>query len=775
MLETYPLIAIKDTVIFPYSRIPIFVGREISQRALLAALERDKKIFFVTQKNPQIEIPKESDLYTVGCIGSIIQSIKEPYDGYKILAEGLVRAKIKQFYMESYYQAEVIPEPVKYISNQKTDAIFSVLIEEFKKFAEVAANIPKEILEDIISLSDPIKVIYLVATYLPVNVKKKQKLLEESNIEKLIMSLIQEIAREREYLLVKKDITEKVHKTIQKNQREYFLSEEMKAIERELGKGSENKEYNQYYQKIKKAKMPKAVEKMALDELQRLTKMMPYSPEATVVRTYLDWLVAMPWQIKTEDKLNIREVKKILEEDHWGLKKPKERILEYLAVCKLNKKIKGPILCFVGPPGTGKTSFAKSIARAIGRNFVRISMGGVRDEAEIRGHRRTYIGAMPGKIIQSIKKAGSKNPIFLIDEIDKIGADFRGDPAAALLEVLDPEQNNSFQDHYLDVPFDLSDVMFITTANTTYSIIPALKDRMEIIEFPSYTENEKVKIAKNFLIPKQIKENGLEKFKINFTEDGILKIIRSYTQEAGVRNLEREIANVLRKIARDVVEKTKNNKKITVDEKTVRKYLGYEKIIRDEGKANDTGVACGLAWTEVGGEVILVESVLMKGKGNIILTGHLGNVMKESAQAAVSYIRSCAKEYKIPEYFIKDKDIHIHVPEGAIPKDGPSAGITIVVSLLSAILNKPVKKDIAMTGEITLSGRILPVGGIKEKILAAVREKIKKVFIPDKNKGELEEIKEILPDLLKKIKVVPVKKIDEVVKEAIQWKEERNL
>jgi len=561
MLETYPLIAIKDTVIFPYSRIPIFVGREISQRALLAALERDKKIFFVTQKNPQIEIPKESDLYTVGCIGSIIQSIKEPYDGYKILAEGLVRAKIKQFYMESYYQAEVIPEPVKYISNQKTDAIFSVLIEEFKKFAEVAANIPKEILEDIISLSDPIKVIYLVATYLPVNVKKKQKLLEESNIEKLIMSLIQEIAREREYLLVKKDITEKVHKTIQKNQREYFLSEEMKAIERELGKGSENKEYNQYYQKIKKAKMPKAVEKMALDELQRLTKMMPYSPEATVVRTYLDWLVAMPWQIKTEDKLNIREVKKILEEDHWGLKKPKERILEYLAVCKLNKKIKGPILCFVGPPGTGKTSFAKSIARAIGRNFVRISMGGVRDEAEIRGHRRTYIGAMPGKIIQSIKKAGSKNPIFLIDEIDKIGADFRGDPAAALLEVLDPEQNNSFQDHYLDVPFDLSDVMFITTANTTYSIIPALKDRMEIIEFPSYTENEKVKIAKNFLIPKQIKENGLEKFKINFTEDGILKIIRSYTQEAGVRNLEREIANVLRKIARDVVRKQKITKK----------------------------------------------------------------------------------------------------------------------------------------------------------------------------------------------------------------------
>ncbi|MFH2083814.1 MAG: endopeptidase La, partial [Candidatus Omnitrophota bacterium] len=515
---------------------------------------------------------------------------------------------------------------------------------------------------------------------------------------------------------------------------------------------------------IKEAKMPKQAKKQVKEELERLSKMMPFSPESTVVRTYIDWMISMPWNKKTTDNMNIDNVQKVLEAEHWGLKKSKERVLEYLAVCKLNKKIKGPILCFTGPPGTGKTSFARSIAQAMGREFVRISLGGVRDEAEIRGHRRTYIGSMPGKIIQSLRKAGSKNPVFLIDEIDKIGQDFRGDPSSALLEVLDPEQNNSFSDHYLDTPFDLSDIMFITTANTTYTIIPALKDRMEIIEFPSYTQPEKIGIAENFLIPKQIRENGLTNYKITFTEQAVEYIMDSYTQEAGVRNLERQIATVLRKTAKKLVQK-KLKSPVNIDKKIVRELLGYEKYRHDEGKVNSIGIVCGLAWTEVGGEVLSVETVLMKGKGNLILTGQLGDVMKESAQAAVSYLRANAKKLGIPENFMKNSDIHIHVPEGSIPKDGPSAGITIAISLVSAILKKPVRKDLAMTGEITLSGRVLPIGGLKEKALAAFREKIKTVVIPDKNSAEIEEFSD---NVKKGLEIISVKTIDEVIKIAIE-------
>ncbi len=770
MNKIMPLIAIRDTVIFPHNRIPIFVARAKSQKALEAAMATDKIIFFTTQKRKTVENPGFSDLYEVGCIGSVLQSIKDPAGGYKILVEGIERGKMVRLEDNiSYWQAEVEPMPLNFSKTPKNEAALTELAESFRNYIEVAGKLPRDAIEDMLSIQDPVRIIYLILGYLPGQISDKQKLLMENNAMQLMVKLIKILSKETEFLRVKKDIHEKVHKEIQKNQREYFLSEEMKAIERELKKNGPNKEYNDYIKKIKASGMPPSAEKQAKEELERLTKMMPFSPEATVVRTYLDWMVAMPWKKVTEDKLNIKEVQKVLEQEHWGLEKAKERVTEYLAVCQLNKKIKGPILCFVGPPGTGKTSFARSIAKALGRKFARISLGGVRDEAEIRGHRKTYIGAMPGKIIQSIRKAGSKNPVFLIDEVDKIGVDFRGDPSSALLEVLDPEQNNSFVDHYLNVPFDLSDVMFITTANTTYSIIPALRDRMEVIEFPSYTEEEKIGIAKNFLIPKQMKENGLGAAPIEFTENAIRKIITSYTQEAGVRNLERQIATILRKIAKEIVEKSKL-KKIIVNEKKVAKFLGYEKVLKDEGKKNDVGSACGLAWTETGGEVIIVEAVVMKGKGNVLLTGQLGDVMKESAQAALSYLRANAKKLAIPENFLKNKDVHIHVPEGAIPKDGPSAGVTMIAALLSRITGKPVQKGIAMTGEITLSGRVLPVGGIKEKILAAYRQKIEKVLIPEKNIPETEEIPKKIRETLK---IIPVRNIEEVIKQAIGARERK--
>ncbi|MBU3956558.1 endopeptidase La [bacterium] len=759
-----PVIVVRDTVILPFNRIPIFVGREKSKKALEAALAGEKYVFFTAQKNPKIDDPQFGDIYSVGCVGKILQSIKEDSGGYKILIEGIERSKINSLSdAEGLLTGNITSLPLELNPSPKTDALFEALIGEFRKYSEIAGKIPKEIIDDILSINEPEKILYLIIGYMPGRVSEKQKMLENSSAEDIIMKLIKMLASDREFMLVKKDIHEKVHKEIQKNQREYFLSEEMKTIEKELNKNSPNKEYSDYIKKIKEAKMPQQAKKQTEEELERLSKMMPFSPEATVVRTYIDWMVSMPWNKKTTDSMDIDNVQKVLEDEHWGLQKSKERVLEYLAVCKLNKKIKGPILCFTGPPGTGKTSFARSIAKAMGRKFVRISLGGVRDEAEIRGHRRTYIGSMPGKIIQSLRKAESKNPVFLIDEIDKIGSDFRGDPSSALLEVLDPEQNNTFSDHYLDTPVDLSDIMFITTANTTYTIIPALKDRMEIIEFPSYTQPEKIGIAVNFLIPKQITENGLTNYKIVFKEPAVEFVIDSYTQEAGVRNLERQIATVLRKIARKIVQK-KIKSPINIDKKTVRSLLGYEKFMHDEGKENSVGVVCGLAWTEVGGEVLTVETVLMKGKGNLILTGQLGDVMKESAQAAVSYLRANAKKLGIPDNFMKNSDVHIHVPEGSIPKDGPSAGITIAISLVSAILKKPVRKDLAMTGEITLSGRLLPIGGLKEKALAAFREKIKTIIIPDKNKAEIDEFSD---NVKKGLEIIPLKTIDEVIKIAV--------
>ncbi len=754
----------RDTVVLPFNRIPIFVGRETSKLSLEAALSGEKYVFFTAQKNPKTDAPAFGDIYSVGCAGKILQSIKEISGGYKILIEGIERAKLNSLSdAEGLWTGNITSLPLTLTPSPRTDALFDALIEEFRKYSEIAGKIPKEIIDDILSVNEPSKIIYLIIGYMPGRVAEKQKLLENSDSSDLVMKLIKMLANEREFMLVKKDIHEKVHTKIQKNQREYFLSEEMKTIEKELNKNAPNKEHADYLKKIKKAGMPAQAKKQAEEELERLSKMMPFSPEATVVRTYIDWMISVPWNKKTADRLDIDNVQKVLEDEHWGLKKSKERVLEYLAVCKLNKKIKGPILCFAGPPGTGKTSFGRSIAKAMGRKFARISLGGVRDEAEIRGHRRTYIGSMPGKIIQSLRKAGSSNPVFLIDEIDKIGQDFRGDPSSALLEVLDPEQNNSFSDHYLDTPVDLSDIMFITTANTTYTIIPALKDRMEIIEFPSYTQPEKMGIAENFLIPKQIKENGLTNHRISFKKSAVEYLIDSYTQEAGVRNLERQIATVLRKTAKKVVQK-KLKSPIAIDKKIIRELLGYEKFRHDEGKENSVGVVCGLAWTEIGGEVLTVETVLMKGKGNLILTGQLGDVMKESAQAAVSYLRANSKKLNIPENFMKNNDVHIHVPEGAIPKDGPSAGITIAISLVSAILKKPVRKDLAMTGEITLSGRVLPIGGLKEKALAAFREKIKTIVIPDKNKAEVSEFSE---NVKKGLEIIPVKTIDEVIQLAV--------
>jgi len=759
-----PVIAVRDTVVLPFNRIPIFVGREKSKRSLEAALSGEKYVFFTAQKNPKTDDPEFGDIYSVGCAGKILQSIKENSGGYKILIEGIERAKLNTLSdAEGLWTGSISSLPLALTPSPKTDALFDALIEEFRKYSEIAGKIPKEIIDDILSINEPSKIIYLIIGYMPGRVAEKQKLLENNDGSDLVMKLIKMLANEREFMLVKKDIHEKVHTKIQKNQREYFLSEEMKTIEKELNKNAPSKENAEYLKKIKKAGMPAQAKKQTEEELERLSKMMPFSPEATVVRTYIDWMISVPWNKKTADRMDIDNVQKVLEDEHWGLKKSKERVLEYLAVCKLNKKIKGPILCFAGPPGTGKTSFGRSIAKAMGRKFARISLGGVRDEAEIRGHRRTYIGSMPGKIIQSLRKAGSSNPVFLIDEIDKIGQDFRGDPSSALLEVLDPEQNNSFSDHYLDTPVDLSDIMFITTANTTYTIIPALKDRMEIIEFPSYTQPEKMGIAENFLIPKQIKENGLTNHRISFKKSAVEYLIDSYTQEAGVRNLERQIATVLRKTAKKVVQK-KLKSPIPIDKKIVRELLGYEKFRHDEGKENSVGVVCGLAWTEIGGEVLTVETVLMKGKGNLILTGQLGDVMKESAQAAVSYLRANSKKLNIPENFMKNNDVHIHVPEGAIPKDGPSAGITIAISLISAILKKPVRKDIAMTGEITLSGRVLPIGGLKEKALAAFREKIKTIIIPDKNKAEVSEFSE---NVKKGLEIIPVKTIDEVIQIAV--------
>ncbi len=770
-----PFVPLRDTVVFPYSIIPLNLGREISIRAAENALSTQDKLLIVScQKKPSIEKPKFEDVYKVGTLVKILQSLRMPDGSLKILIEGLERVEITEFtytakgYIETKFNI-LKDKPEKY-NPVEIEALYRQTKEEFEEYIKINRKFPQEILFSLQSITEPSKFVDTIISYLPLKIPDKQQILEAVDLKQRLELAIKHVIAEKEILKVEEKLQARVKAQIEKAQKEYYLTEQMKAIQRELRQKDDfAKEIDELKEKIKQAKMPKEVEEVAEKELSRLEKMMPYSPEATVVRTYLDWLISLPWSVKTQDVLNIHKAKQILDEDHYGLEKVKERVIEYLAVLKRVKKLKGPILCFVGPPGVGKTSIAKSIARALGRNFVSVSLGGVRDEAEIRGHRRTYIGALPGRIIQSMRKAKSKNPVFLLDEIDKMGVDWRGDPSAALLEVLDPGQNYRFVDHYLDVEFDLSDVMFICTANTTYTISPTLLDRLEIIHFSGYTWEEKLQIAKRYLIPKQLKNHGAKESEIEFTDEAIKEIIDKYTREAGVRNLEREIANVIRKALKEISlqeeEEKKSNGNVVITKDNLHKYLGPPKFIKETVSPNNVGVVTGLAWTEYGGEILTIEAALFKGSGKLILTGKLGEIMQESARAALSYVQSIAEKLKINNEIFKKYDLHIHIPEGAIPKDGPSAGVAIATAIASIVTKRKVKPGIAMTGEVTLQGRVLPIGGLKEKLIAAYRDGITKVFFPKANEKDLEEVPQYVKD---KIELIPVKHIDEILPEVLE-------
>ena len=761
--ETLPLLPVKDIVVFPYMVLPLFVSREKSIKSLEEALSKDRLIFLVAQKNLSEEDPSMKDLYRVGTVALVMKMLKLPDGKIKILVQGLSKASVKEALQSTPYllvRVENIKDPFVTEITLETEALMRNVREQLERIVSYGKFLSPDLMFVLESIDDPGRLADLVASNLDLTVEKAQEILEILDpIERLKM-LSDVLGKEVQVLTMQAKIQSQAKDEITKTQREYYLREQMRAIRSELGEVDERaEEFKELRKKIKKAKMPKEVEKEARRELERLEQMHPDAAEASMVRTYLDWLVEMPWSNSTVDHLDLRKAKTVLDEDHYNLEKVKERILEYLSVQKLKKKMKGPILCFIGPPGVGKTSLGRSIARALGRKFVRISLGGIRDEAEIRGHRRTYVGALPGRIIQSIKQAGSNNPVFMMDEVDKIGVDFRGDPAAALLEVLDPEQNNAFSDHYLNLPFDLSQVMFITTGNLTDPIPSALKDRMETINLPGYTDLEKLKIARTFLLPRQMEENGISPKLLHISDKAILQIISQYTQEAGLRNLERELASICRKVARKVAEGEKGKTKIHT--RNLSRFLGPPYFLPDEEQErNEVGVATGLAWTETGGEILHVEASTTPGKGSLILTGHLGEVMKESAQAALTYARSKGRAYRIAPDTLNNKEIHIHVPAGAIPKDGPSAGITMAVALFSALTGIPVKKDVAMTGEITLRGRVLPVGGLKEKALAALRTHIKNVVVPYPNKKDLVDLPLYLR---KKINFLPVKHMDEVL------------
>lgn len=767
--ESLPLLPLRDIVIFPYMIVPLFVGREISIKAVEEALAKDRIIMLSCQKDASVEEPTPEIINNLGTASNIMRMLKLPDGRIKILVQGLARAEITGYEeSKSYFRVNIKKiEETPQTLTLEAEALIRAAKEQVEKIIALGKALPPDIMVIIENIDDPGRFADLIASNIGFKVEENQQILETLDPIHRLKKVNELLNKEVQVLEVQAKIQSSAKEEISKSQREYFLREQLRAIQQELGESDERvQEIEDYEGKIKKAKMPKDVEKEALKQLKRLETMHPDSSESAVVRTYLDWMVELPWSKQTKDSLDIKKAAKILDEDHYDLEKVKDRILEFLAVRKLKQDIKGPILCFVGPPGVGKTSLGKSIARALNRKFIRISLGGLRDEAEIRGHRRTYVGALPGRIIQGIKQAGTKNPVFMLDEIDKIGVDFRGDPASALLEVLDPEQNFAFSDHYLNVSFDLSNVMFITTANQLDPIPPALKDRMEVISLSGYTEEEKIHIAKRYLIPRQIKENGLKEKDINFTDEAIRVIINQYTREAGLRNLERQFANVCRKVARKKAEGHK--KPTTINEKDVSKYLKapifMPEIGREEGQI---GIATGLAWTPYGGDILLVEVSVVKGKGSLILTGQLGDVMKESAQAALTYARGKAKEFNINENFYTESDIHIHVPEGAIPKDGPSAGVTMLTALISALSRIPVKKDVAMTGEITLRGRVLPIGGVREKSLAALANNIKTVIIPYENEKDLED----LPDNVKKsINFVKVKNADEILKIALDFK-----
>lgn len=774
MKDYLPLLPLRDIVVFPHMTVPILVGRPRSIKALEEAQSNiSKRIFLCTQKSISTDDPGEDDIYQVGVVAEIQQLIKLPDNSLKAVVEGISRAKIKKIISDKDFFKVIVEDP-KRLEIKKTleeEALTRSVFMRFEEYVKLNVKLPTEAAATLLEIDSIDKFSDVLASYLNLKVKDKQNILEifdpKVRLEKLTALLNSEI----EILSIERKIMNNIRSQMEKSQKDYFLKEQLKAIEKELGEKDEHRlEVDEIKEKISKAKMPQEAEEIAYRELDKFSKMMSISPEATVVRNYIDWLVSLPWAAKSNDNLDIENSEKILNEDHYGLENAKERILEYLSVKKLSNSAKGQILCFSGPPGVGKTSLAKSVARALGRNFVQVSLGGMRDEAEIRGHRRTYIGAMPGRIIQSLRKAKSKNPVFLLDEVDKMSSDFRGDPSSALLEVLDPEENKHFSDHYLEVDFDLSEVMFITTCNIQYNIPLPLKDRMEIIKIDGYSEYEKLNIAKNYLVPKEVRLNGLKEENISISDNALLNIIKGYTKEAGVRELERKIAKICRSVARSIVKKGESIK-FEIGIKNIHTFLGPVKFTSaDVSKKDEVGLAMGLAWTEVGGDIMPIESVVLKGKGNVTLTGSLGEVMKESAKASISFIRSRADKLGINSFY-KNKDIHIHVPEGAIPKDGPSAGITIATALASSLTKRPVRRDIAMTGEITLRGKVLPVGGLKSKILAAHRAGINNIIIPKENKKDLFNI----PDnILKDIKFFEVENMDEVLEISLKKSKTRN-
>jgi ATP-dependent Lon protease len=769
-----PLLPIRDIVVFPYMVLPLFVGREMSIKAIEVALEGNRMIFLTSQKDINVENPAPSDLYSVGTVGVIMRMLKLPDGRIKILVQGVSRAKAVKFLQkEPFYQVEIKTFPdVPAEANLETEALMRNVKEQIEKLVSFGKVILPDIMVVIENVDDPGKLADLAVANMGLKVEQAQEILEITDPMQRIKRINEALGKEIELLSMQQKIQADVRGEIDKTQREYFLREQLKAIQRELGDTDDRSEdMRELREKIKDAKMPEKAAKEAEKQLRRLERMHPDAAEASMTRTYIEWLAELPWSKSSKDNLDLKAAHKVLEEDHYDLEKVKERILEYLSVRKLKEKMKGPILCFVGPPGVGKTSLGKSIARSLGREFVRISLGGVRDEAEIRGHRRTYVGALPGRIIQGIKTAGSNNPVFMLDEIDKIGADFRGDPSAALLEVLDPEQNNSFSDHYIGLPFDLSRVMFITTANMTDPIPGPLKDRMEIIRLSGYTEQEKLGIAKSYLVPRQLAEHGITDKDIAIPDKTILQVIAQYTREAGVRNLEREIGHLCRKVARKIAEGETGL--FTITTANLHKYLGAPKFLPEmEREKDEVGVVTGLAWTETGGDILYIEATTMRGKGHLTLTGHLGDVMKESAHAALTYVRSRAGLLGIqPDVFGKT-DVHIHVPAGAIPKDGPSAGVTMATALASVFTNAPVKKDLAMTGEVTLRGRVLPIGGLKEKTLAARRAGIKTIIIPKENKKDLDEI----PKYLRKdMEFILATTMDDVISTALSTKRSRRI
>jgi len=759
-----PLLPLRDIVIFPSTVTPLFVGRKKSIKALEEVMKSDKSIVLVAQKNSEVDDPQEKDIFSYGCLSKILQLLKLPDGTVKVLAEGLERVKINSIKREEKKflncEINIVPSTA---DNDESKALALTLIKKFERLSNLSKKDVADFAKNLKSLTDTSNIADNISSNLNIQILEKQKLLETTDLTKRLEKIFEIVEKETSVINMEKKIRGRVKSQMEKTQREYYLNEQLKAIQKELGEIEEGKdEVSSLSNSILKAKMTKEAQAKCLSELKKLKSMSPMSAEATVVRNYLDWMIDLPWSNKSKIIKDLSAAQKILDEDHYGLEKIKERIIEFLAVQKRIEKLKGPILCLVGPPGVGKTSLGKSIARATGRKFVRISLGGIRDEAEIRGHRRTYIGSLPGKIIQMMKKAGTKNPLFLLDEVDKIGSDYRGDPSSALLEALDPEQNKQFNDHYLEVDYDLSDVMFVTTANTL-NILPPLLDRMETIRIPGYTEDEKINIAQKFLIPKQSKDNGLKNNEWKISEKLNKKIIRDYTRESGVRNLEREISKIARKIVKKIDSREKVNQEIL--EEDLGFYLGVKKYNFGEIESeNKVGVATGLAWTESGGEILKIESVNMPGKGKMQITGKLGEVMQESVKAAKSYVRSKSVEYGIIPPLFEKRDFHVHVPEGATPKDGPSAGIAIVTSIISSITGVPVNKDIAMTGEVTLRGNVLQIGGLKEKLLAAHRAGIKKVLIPDDNKKDLIEIPEVIR---KSIDIVCVKTVDEVLKRAL--------